>query len=99
MELGAEPVDENACGIEDEDDEFEGGVDFSVGGAEECDVGGLDRIADAVAAEGAVHLSVRMFPGAGVSSVWVEGPTGRTATFMMISLGVGEPRIMATRIA
>jgi hypothetical protein len=56
VEFGAEPVDENACGIEDEDDEFKGGVDFSVGSADKGDVGGFDGIADTVAAEGAVHL-------------------------------------------
>ena len=54
--LGAEPVDEDACGIEDEDDEFKGGVDLTVGGAGKGDVCGLDGVADAVAAEGAAHF-------------------------------------------
>ena len=52
VELGAEPVDETAGGIEDEDDEFKGGVDFAVGGSKKGDVGGLDSVADVVAAEG-----------------------------------------------
>lgn len=56
VELSAEPVDEDAFGIEDEDDEFKGGVDFAVGGAEEGDVGGLDGVVDAVAAEGTVDF-------------------------------------------
>ena len=56
MELGADSVDESACGVEDEDDELKGGVDFAVGGAEKRDVRRLDRIADAVAAKGAVHF-------------------------------------------
>jgi hypothetical protein len=65
VELGAEPVDENACGVEDEDDEFKGGMDFAIGGSEKRDVGRLDRIADAVAAEGAVHLVGQDVSGGG----------------------------------
>ena len=65
VELGADPVDENACGIEDEDDEFEGGVNFAVSGAEKGDVGGLDGVADAVAAEGALHLVGQDVVGSG----------------------------------
>jgi hypothetical protein len=56
MEFGDEPIDENACGIEDEDGELEGGVDFAVGVATKRDVGGLDGIVDVVATEGAVHF-------------------------------------------
>ena len=66
VKLGAEPVDENACGIVDEDDEFKGGVDFAVGGAEKRDVGGLDCIADAVAAEGAVYFFGQNVSGGGI---------------------------------
>ena len=66
VELGAEPVDENACGIEDEDDEFKGGVDFTVGGADKRDVGGLDGIADTVTAEGTVHFFGQDVSGGGV---------------------------------
>ena len=66
VEFGAEPVDENACGIEDEDDEFKGGMDFAVGGADKRDVGGLDGIADAVAAEGAMHFFGQDVAGGGV---------------------------------
>src|SRR5258707_10568922 len=66
VELGAEPVDENACGIEDEDDEFKGGVDFAVGGAEKRDVGRLDGIADAVTAEGAVYFFGQDVSGGGI---------------------------------
>src|SRR5258705_9764167 len=66
VELAAEPVDENACGIEDEDDEFKGGVDFAVGGAEKRDVGRLDGIADAVTAEGGVDFFGQAGSGGGV---------------------------------
>ena len=65
VEIVAEPVDYDACGIEDEDDEFKVGVDFAVGGAEKRDVGWLDGIADAVAAEGAVHFFGQDVAGSG----------------------------------
>ena len=65
VEIVAEPVDYDACGIEDEDDEFKVGVDFAVRGAEKRDVGGLDSIADAVTAEGAVHLFRQDVAGSG----------------------------------
>ncbi len=74
VELSAEPVDENACGIEDEDDEFKGGVDLAVGSTDKRDVGRLDGIADAVAAEGAVHLF-----GQDVAGGWVVFGLGRWA--------------------
>jgi hypothetical protein len=65
VEIVAEPVDEYACGIEDEDDEFECGVDLSVRGTEKRDVGRLDRIVDAVAAEGAVYFFGQDVSGGG----------------------------------
>ena len=66
VEGRAGSIDENAVGIEDEDDEFEGGVDFSVREAVKRDVGRLDGIADVVAAERAVHLFRESVAGGGI---------------------------------
>jgi hypothetical protein len=58
-------IEENAVGIEDEDGEFEGGVNFAVGEAEKRNVVRLDGIADAVTAERAVHFVRQDVGGSG----------------------------------
>ncbi len=56
MERCDAAIDENAIGIEDEDDEVEVGVDFSVGSAQEGDVRWIDGVGDDKAAKWTVNL-------------------------------------------
>jgi hypothetical protein len=73
-------------------------VDLAIGDAAKRDVGGRDGIADAVAAEGAVHFFGQDVARGGIVFCLGGRANGKTATFMTISVGVGEPRIMAMRM-
>lgn len=65
VEITGDAIDEQAFRIEDEDGDFEVGMNFAVGGAKKGDAGGTDGVADAVAAEGSVCFVDENVAGSG----------------------------------